>query len=249
MNILFTICARTGSKGAAGKNVRMFCGQPIVYYTLAIYEKYVNKYSNSQNVIDLAVNTDSMQLLEQIDRKGTEYIFVERKEELAGDAASKGDVIRDTFLAAEKIKNYEYELIIDLDITSPLRSLEDVEGTINTVVQNEKCNYAYSVVESRRSPYFNMVCRGGDGFYDRVIPSDYTARQQVPECFDMNASIYVYTKEYLLHMSNENRHALIWKMEDSAVLDIDSESDFETMEVLTKYYWEQGKYLDIKQNL
>lgn len=249
MNILFTVCARAGSKGVVGKNVRMFCGQPIVNYTLEIYEKYAKKYGSNQNVIDLAVNTDSVQLLEQIDNKGTEYIFVERKEDLAGDIVAKGDVIRDTLLTVERIKNCEYELIIDLDITSPLRNLKDIEGTINQVMQEKKCNFAYSVVESRRSPYFNMVCKNADGFYDRVISSNYTARQQTPECFDMNASIYVYTKDYLLHMSNENRHALVWRMEDSFVLDIDSEKDLEIMEVLAKYYWEQGKYLDIKSNI
>lgn len=247
MNILFTVCARAGSKGVAGKNVRTFCGQPIVHYTLEIYEKYVKKYGRNYNIIDLAVNTDSVQLLEQIKMKGTEYIFVKRKDELAGDIVAKGEVIRDTLTAVERIKNCEYELVVDLDITSPLRNLEDVEGTINQVMQNEKCNFAYSVVESRRSPYFNMVCKNETGFYDRVIMSNYTARQQVSECFDMNASIYVYNKDYLLHMSNENRYALVWKMDDSVVLDIDSENDFEIMEVLTKYYWEHGRYLDIKK--
>lgn len=248
MNILFTVCARAGSKGVAGKNVRMFCGQPMVYYTLEIFEKYLKKYRGSQNIIDLAINTDSEQLLEQIHNRGTEFIFVKRSENLAGDTAAKADVIQATLMEAEKLKKYEYELVVDLDVTSPLRNLEDVEGTIDTVVQNEKCNFAYSVVESRRSPYFNMVCRKGNGFYDRVIPSGYTARQQVPECFDMNASIYVYARNYLLDMRAENRFALVWKMQDSVVLDIDSEKDFEIMELLAKYYWEQGKYLDIKGN-
>lgn len=247
MNILFTVCARAGSKGVAGKNVRMFCGNPLVYYTLEIYEKYVKKYGDNQNIIDLAVNTDSERLLEQINTKGIKYIFVKRKDALAGDIVAKGDVICDTLLEAERIKNCEYELIVDLDITSPLRNLEDVEGTINQVIQDKKCNFAYSVVESRRSPYFNMVCKNETGFYDRVILSNYTARQQTPECFDMNASIYVYARDYLLNMSIENRHALVWKMKDSVVLDIDSESDFEIMEVLTKYYWEHGRYLDIKK--
>ncbi|MCM1154904.1 MAG: acylneuraminate cytidylyltransferase family protein [Roseburia sp.] len=245
MNILFTICARAGSKGVAGKNVRMFCGRPIVYYTLEIYDKFVKKYSN-QIHIDLAVNTDSQQLLEQIDNRGTDYILVKRKNELAGDIVAKGEVIRDTFMTVEKMKKCEYGLIVDLDITSPLRNLEDVEGTIGRVIQNDRCNYAYSVVEARRSPYFNMVCKTEDGFYDRVISSDYTSRQQVPECFDMNASIYVWARDYLLDMRAQNRHALVWKMKDSGVLDIDSENDFEIMETLTQYYWEQGKYLDIK---
>ena len=246
MNILFTVCARAGSKGAVGKNVRMFCGKPLVYYTLEIYEKYVKKYNREQNQIDLAVNTDSEELIKQIESKGTSYTYVKRKPELAGDIVSKGYVIQDTLIETEKIKRYEYDLIVDLDITSPLRNLEDVEGTIGQVMENDKCNYAYSVVASRRSPYFNMVHKGEDGFYDRVIPSEYTARQQVPVCYDMNASIYVLTRNYLLDMSAENRCALVWKMKDSVVLDIDSEDDFEIMELLTEYYWTHNRYKDIK---
>ena len=106
-------------------------------------------------------------------------------------------------------------MVVDLDLTSPLRTLRDVEGTINQVIENEKCNYAYSVTDSRRNPYFNMVSRRDNGFFDRVISSSYTARQQVPACFDMNASIYAFSREFLLDMREENRFALIWKMEDS----------------------------------
>lgn len=245
MNLLFTICARAGSKGVAGKNTRFFCGKPIVYYTLEIFEKYLSKHGK-EDEIELAVNTDSDHLLEQINKKGIPYIFVERKKELAGDRSAKGDVIKDTLFVVEKMRRKQYDVVVDLDITSPLRNLADVEGTINQVVGNRDCNFAYSVVESRRSPYFNMVCRNEKGFYDRVISSDYTSRQQVPECYDMNASIYAYAREYLLDMRAENRFALIWKMQDSGVLDIDSESDFEIMEILVKYYWECGRYLDIK---
>lgn len=244
MKLLFTICARAGSKGAKGKNVRLFCGEPIVYYTLEIYEKYKNKHQEEEVV--LAVNTDSEELLKQIDQRGIPYIYVKRKEELAGDTAAKGDVIKDTLMEVEKERGCQYDLVVDLDITSPLRTLADVEGTIAQVVDNAQCNFAYSVAESRRSPYFNMVCKKENGFFDRVIPADYTARQQVPACYDMNASIYAYAREYLFHMSGDNRYALIWKMQDTAVLDIDSDGDFEIMELLTRYYWKQGKYLEIK---
>ena len=246
MNLLFSICARAGSKGVSGKNVRYFCGEPLVYYTLRIYEKFLRKSKEVHN-IELAVNTDSMRLMEQINSRGTDYLFVERKKELAGDIAAKGDVIRDTLLEAERLHRCKYDIVVDLDITSPLRSVGDVEGTINRVIQNEGCNFAYSVVESRRNPYFNMVCRKESGFFDRVIPSNYTARQQVPQCFDMNASIYGYGRDYLLDMRAENRFALVWEMKDSGVLDIDGESDFEMMEILVKYYWEHGRYLDIKE--
>lgn len=246
MNILFTICARAGSKGVKGKNVRIFCGKPLIHYTLEIYKKYLQKYADKQNEIELAVNTDSELLLEQIQKEHIAYIFVTRKEKLAGDITAKSDVVQDTLIEVEIIKQKKYDLVVDLDLTSPLRNLEDVEGTINQVVQNEKCNFAYSVTESRRNPYFNMVKKDERGYYERIIFSEYTARQQLPECFDMNASIYVYTRDYLLNMCKENRFALVWKMQDSVILDIDSEYDFEIMELLTKYFWKHGRYLDIR---
>lgn len=248
MNMLFTVCARAGSKGVAGKNVRLFCGKPLVYYTLEIYEKFLKKFQKAQDSIEMAVNTDSKQLLMQIEEKGTNFIFVERKKELAGDIVAKRDVIEDTLIEAERVNKKKYDLVIDLDLTSPLRNLKDIEGTIAQVVQNEKCNFAYSVVESRRNPYFNMVKRNESGYYDRVISSEYTARQQLPECFDMNASIYVYTRDFLLNSCENKGFALVWKMQDSVVLDIDSENDFEIMELLVRYYWNQGRYLDIRDN-
>lgn len=246
MNFLFTICARAGSKGAVGKNVRMFCGKPLVYYTLEIYKKYLEKHKHTGDRIELAVNTDSELLLEQIQSKDSKFIFVERKKELAGDIVAKSDVIKDTLLEAERLTGKKFDLVVDLDITSPLREVEDVEGTIAKVICNKQCNFAYSVVEARRNPYFNIVCKDETGFFDRVISSDYTARQQLPECFDMNASVYAYSREYLLDMCKENRFAMVWEMQDNAVLDIDSDSDFELMEVLAQYYWSKGKYLDIR---
>lgn len=248
MNVLFTICARAGSKGVVGKNVRTFCGKPLVYYSLEIYEKYMRKHSNKNSKIDLAVNTDSDLLLEQIQGKGTAFVNIKRKESLAGDVVAKAEVIRDTLIEAEVINNEIYDMIVDLDVTSPLRNLEDVEGVINKVTGNENCNFAYSVVESRRNPYFNMVCKNEKGFYERVIPSGYTARQQVPACFDMNASIYAYERKYLLNIHTIDSNALVWAMEDNGILDIDSENDFELMELLTKHFWQEGKYLDIVGN-
>lgn len=242
--ILFTICGRAGSKGVKGKNVRFFCGKPIVNYTLEIYKKYKQKYVNQE--IYLAINTDSELLKKQIEDYGVECIFIDRKEELAGDVVSKADVIADTLIQTEKEVGINFDVIVDLDITSPLRNLTDVEGTIALVRNNQECNYAYSVVESRRNPYFNMVSKNEKGFYDRVIESNYTARQQLPACYDMNASIYAFERNYLLNATVDNRRAYIWIMQDTGILDIDSENDFELMEVLTEHFWEKGKYQDIR---
>ena len=220
MNILFTICARAGSKGVKSKNIRMFAGYPLVCYTLAAYSLFIEKHGEEYGEIRLAVNTDSEKLLEQINQTQTAYTYIPRKETLSGDTVAKIDVIRDTLLRMEEKEDIRFDIVLDLDLTSPLRTVKDIKGTLEAVLGSEEADISFSVTESRRSPYFNMVCKKENGFYNTVLPGNFAARQQVPACFDMNASIYAYKREYLLSGRTGERNAVIWRMQDTAVLDI-----------------------------
>lgn len=235
MNVLVTICARAGSKGVKSKNVRKFCGNPLVLYTLETYKSFCENMKDTLENIQLALNTDSKELIEQMDNSGVDYILIRREKELAGDTIAKFDVIRDTMLKAEKICGQYFDAVIDLDLTSPIRTWKDIAGTLQTLLSDDASDIAYSVTDARRSPYFNMVCQKEDSYYGTVLNSNFVARQQAPVCYDMNASIYVYRREHLLNGTMHNRKALIWKMRDTGILDIDSEEDFELMEVIFKF--------------
>lgn len=245
MKVLFTICARAGSKGVKGKNVSMFCGKPLVYYTWKAYCLFKEQYGKKYADIDLAVNTDSEELVRQLDELGAEYIYIKREENLAGDVVSKMDVIKDTLKKTEEKNGKVYDTVMDLDLTSPFRTVKDVEGVLNALLESADADISFSVTDSRRSPYFNMVCKKEDGFYHVVTPSGFVSRQQVPVCYDMNASIYAYRREYLLNGTARDRKSAVWIMRDTAVLDIDSESDKELMEYLAPYFFK--KYSDYVQ--
>lgn len=235
MNVLVTICARAGSKGVKSKNVRKFCGNPLVLYTLETYKSFCENMKDTLENIQLALNTDSKELIEQMDNSGVDYILIQREKELAGDTIAKFDVIRDTMLKAEMICGQCFDAVIDLDLTSPIRTWKDIAGTLQTLLSDDASDIAYSVTDARRSPYFNMVCQKEDGYYGTILKSNFVARQQAPVCYDMNASIYAYRREHLLNGTMHNRKALIWKMKDTGILDIDSEEDFELMEVIFKF--------------
>lgn len=242
MNILFTICGRAGSKGVQGKNTKMLCGQPIVHYTLAAYMAYLDRYQGN-DICVLSLNTDSELLRQQVEETKIDFAYIPRKAELAGDFVSKKDVLKDTFLETEKITGIAFDIMVDLDLTSPIRTEEDIFQTIQTLMGDEDSDIAYSVTNSRRSPYFNMVKRDEDGYYRTVLQSDFVARQQAPVCYDMNASIYAYRREYLLSDRIMDRKALIWVMDDTGVLDIDSEEDWELMQVIVAYLFaNRGKF-------
>lgn len=237
MNILFTICARAGSKGVKGKNTKTFGKMPLAAYTAAAFALFKQRYGEAFEHMVLAVNTDSQLLLQQMDGLGIEYIFVSRTEELAGDVVAKKDVIKDTLIKSEEKTGKIFDVILDLDLTSPLRTVNDIKGTIDVLEQDAGADIAYSVTSSRRSPYFNMVAKKEDGYYHTVMETQFTARQQCPVCFDMNASIYAYRRAYMLEDRILPRKEVVWKMKDTGILDIDSEDDFELMELMADYFY------------
>ena len=83
-------------------------------------------------------------------------IFFKRKAKLSSTRAGKVPVIRDALIKAEKYYQKKYDIIIDLDVTSPLRNIKDIRSSIKKFLKS-KSNNLITVCKSRRNPYFNMV--------------------------------------------------------------------------------------------
>ncbi|WP_339072337.1 acylneuraminate cytidylyltransferase family protein [Fusobacterium animalis] len=234
MDILITICGRAGSKGVGNKNFRLFLGKPMIYHTIRAAKLFKEKNKNIN--IDICLNSDNS-IAKKISEE-EKLFFVERPSELASDTASKVDAIRDVLLKMEKKQNKKYNYIIDLDITSPLRKVRDIENVFNKE-QETQSDVVFSVVSSRRNPYFNMVEKVKNGRIVFSKPSSYVRRQDAPDVYDMNASIYCYKRSTLADCSKnpfkENIDIVI--MKDTYVLDIDHEEDFNIMECLVKNYY------------
>lgn len=240
LSVLFTICARAGSKGVKSKNVRMLLNYPLVYYTLSVYEEYIRTYGAQYRELALAVNTDSEELLEQCRKTRLEIHYMKRREGLGGDHAAKADVICDTLKQMEENTGKRYDVVLDLDLTSPLRTAADIEGCLSELLKYPEASVSYTVTGARRLPYFNMVKKTEEGHLELVIDSNYATRQEAPVCYDMNASIYAYRREHLLKTAEQDVFHGInvgWIMKDTAVLDIDSEEDYELMGILAAYFY------------
>lgn len=194
MKILFTICGRAGSKGIKNKNLRMFCGNYLVYYTISAIDLYLKKHPEME--YDIVVNSDSIELLDLVCANRMRSIDkINRVEDLSGDNIGKVAVINNCLEKMREMKCTNYDIVVDLDITSPLRTVEDLEHVIDKHI-NLGADVTTTVATARRNPYFNQVKRTEHGV-KKVIESNYTARQQAPEIFDMNASIYAYEPRYL----------------------------------------------------
>lgn len=252
MNLLFTVCGRAGSKGVKNKNISDFMGNPLVYHTLAAIDLFMVKNKGQYDMIDIAVNTDSKELVNLIGQTACIFQLIKRKPELATDISSKLDVIRETLKSCEAIKKVHYDFVIDLDITSPLRSADDIQALVHKIQEKHTTEVVFSVVPSRRNPYFNMVMKDEQGIR-KVCNSTFTARQQAPEVYDMNASMYIYKNEFLY---DETRISLfdaeieMIEMIDTAILDIDHKEDFELMQIIAPYiYQKYPAYRQINEHI
>lgn len=236
--LLITICGRAGSKGFKNKNLKYFCGKPLVYYSLSAAELFIKKHPELE--IDVALNTDSEDLARLVAAEYPEVIYLPRGAELGGDRVPKVEVYKDSFARMEARTGKQYDAMIDLDITSPLRTAEDLAAAYKMKDERDDLDLVYSVTESRRNPCFNMVKDCGDHIEKGIASDWFTARQQAPVFYDVNASIYVYRRDFL---ANNATHSIwdaktyVTQMMDTGVLDIDSEDDFLLMEVIADHLY------------
>ena len=224
---LCTICGRKGSKGVKNKNVRLIAGKPLFLHTLDLVE-------NSGLFDFIVVSTDDPKIKQLCN--GRTLTIVDREPALCGDDVGKLPVIRDAVIRTENLCNLNFDIVFDFDITSPLRNHDDIKGAYEKMLEPTGGNLI-SVCESRRSPYFNMVeiSRRGAVFVSKNTEMTYLTRQETPIVYELNASIYGWTRKALMEVKNESPirdDTILWHMPRSRSIDIDDELDFELVEFL-----------------
>lgn len=229
MGILITICARGGSKGIPGKNIKEIGGQPLIAYTINIAKKVRDIFDGK-----IALSTDSEEIRLTAKEWGLVSSYI-RPDELATDSAGKIDTIRDLLLYEEAKSDKKFEFILDLDVTSPLRTLEDLKSAFENLKSSDALNI-FSVNDAARSPYFNMVEKKENGFYDLIKKNDngtVMSRQSAPVVYDMNASFYWYRRSFFDQniKSAITERSLIFRM-DHICFDLDHPIDFDFLDYL-----------------
>lgn len=230
MKGLITICARGGSKGIPGKNIKPINGKPLIIYSLVVAEKLSEKYD-----LDIFLSTDSEEIKSVVSSLSFSQVDTtyERPDFLANDTAGKLDVITDVYNYAKKKNNKEYDFVVDLDVTSPLRTSQDLEASIELLFSNSAALNLFSASPANRNPYFNMVEENKSGFYDLCKKGQFLTRQSAPRVFDMNASFYVFKKEFFVgnHKTVITDKSLIYEV-PHLCFDLDHQIDFEFMSFL-----------------
>lgn len=222
--ILATISARGGSKGVPGKNIRPLGGLPLIAWSIreGLRSAYIDR---------LVVSSDDEGILAVARAHGAETPFV-RPAELARDDTPGVDPV---LHAVEALKPDAYDYVVLLQPTSPLRTVEDIDGCIRACVDGDHpC--VLTVTEPDKSPYFMFNMDAG-GLLSPLIPQEryHTRRQDLPRVFAPNGAVYVADCAWLAktrsYLTPETRG---FEMPKERAQDIDDLLDFDICELLLK---------------
>ena len=226
MEVIALICARGGSKGLPGKNIRLLAGKPLITWA-------IEQAQSVKRIQRIIVSTDREEIAKIARAAGAEVPF-QRPSEIAQDDSPEWLVWRHalTFLK-ETNGNYPDALIV-VPATAPLRTVEDLNHCLDEYEKGD-ADVIITVTNAHRSPYFNMVKIDTDNYVGLVIPTDsiVNRRQDVPAVFDMTTVCYVANPGFVMThngiFDGKVRHVFI---PPERALDIDTPLDFMIAECL-----------------
>ncbi len=232
--VLCTICMRKESQGVKNKNIKLINGKPLMYFTIkqAIKSKIFNH---------IVVSTDSKKILKYAKNYGAEGWFM-RPKKLSTNSSSKIKAIKHALIEAEKYYGMKFKCIVDLDVTSPLRKVEDIINAYKLFLKKNP-DVLISGAKSKKNPYFNVV----EIINKKVkkvksLKKGIFRRQDAPKTYDINASIYIWNRNALINSNSavqglekkSTGKAILYEMPESRSIDIDNKLDFELVEFLLK---------------
>lgn len=219
------ICARGGSKGLPGKNIKPLNGKPLIVYAIE-HAKSVNRIER------VLVSTDSEEIAQVARDAGASVPFL-RPAELARDDSPEWLVWRHAleFLTAGGNRP---DALVSVPATAPLRKPVDIENCLDAFEEGGS-DVVITMTEAHRSPYFNMVVQKPDQSVSLVIPpvSGITRRQDAPVVYDITTVAYVVSPDFLMSspgiFSGRVRGVFVPR---ERALDIDTPFDFRIAECL-----------------
>lgn len=215
-----TICARGGSKGLPRKNVLPLAGKPLIAHTI--------EYALACAAISkVYVSTDDDEIT-HVSRQYGAIVPYRRPTELASDTAGKLPAIEHLVQYLES-QGQCIETIVDLQPTSPLRLPSDIDAAL-ACANASNVELVVSVTEPSHNPYYSLAEAGADGTLQPSKAARMLRRQDVPQVWGLNGSIYVWRRAALARAIQDGFWSvdiLPSPMPRERSIDIDNAFDFD----------------------
>lgn len=229
MSSIAIITARGGSKRIPRKNVKEFCGKPILAYS-------VEAAINSGLFDRVMVSTDDKEIAETARRYGAEVPF-ERSRETAGDFATTNEVLLEVLAEYDK-RGERFDLACCLYPTAPFVTAEKLKSAVEQLLASD-ADTLIPVVPFSYPPQRAMIVRDGRLVFEYPQYLDSRSQDLEPYYHDVGQFYVFRTDAFLKNKRLMVGNILPFIVSELEVQDIDNESDWKIAEI--KYRSQCGK--------
>ncbi len=227
--VLAVVPARGGSKGIKLKNLRKIAGKSLI--------AHVGEVLKNLPFIDRKiVSTDHIGIADEAELSGISAPFF-RPEEISGDRISDYQVLNHALLQMEEIDNTQYDVVVMLQPTSPLRTPDQVLATVEKLVKEDLDSvWTVSPTDLKYHPLKQLVISDNNGLMDYFDDKGPTiiARQQLSTTYHRNGVSYAISRNCLLREKSIFGAKCGAVVINSQQVSIDTEEDIELVSELTQ---------------
>lgn len=223
--VLAIIPARAGSKRVPGKNIKPLHGKPLVCYA-------IEAALQSSRISHIAVSSDSPEVL-KIAAQYSNVTPIQRPAELADDRSPAIDYVKHTLQTLTE----KFDLVVILQPSSPLTLPEDIDATIELLLQHPEADSSVSVMKLDHAIHPVKLKVKKD---DVLLPfleeeNGRMAAHELPELYVRNCAVYVSRNSTIMKDKIVGDHCLGYLMPRERSVDINDPIDFAFAEFLMKH--------------
>ena len=229
MDILALIPARGGSKGISNKNIRNLAGKPLIEYSIISAKK-------SKRINRIIVSTDNKKIASISKKAGAEIPFL-RPKQISKDNTPIIDVIQHTLDFLENTESYKPKIIILLQPSTPLRSIQDIDNSINLLL-NSKSSSVISVFPTKTHTDISFTIH--HSFLKPLNPKfeKHSLRQKRKSIYTPSGLIYAFWYDTLKKYNSIYGPKIkpLISQNNAELIDIDEPFDLFLAEMILKHW-------------
>jgi len=226
---LAIIPARGGSKGLPGKNIKELCGKPLIAWSIeaGLKSKYID---------ELVVSTDYQDIADIAKEYGANVPFL-RPDYLASDTATSFDAVKHTIDFYKNELGKEFDYIVLLEPTSPLREIEDIDLAIEKLLSSSAESIVGISKTEDQNPAF-LINKDQDNYLSGYENKDMKVlrRQDISDVYFFEGTIYISQTNILLNEETfYHKNTIGYEVPKYKSLEIDDIDDFIMVEAIMKH--------------
>ena len=235
---LILITARKNSKSIKNKNIKLFCGKPLIYWTI--------KLALESKLGRVCVSTDCKKIKNYALSLGAEAPFL-RPKNIAQHRTPSEPVIKHALNFYNKKRDVKFEYFFLLQPTSPFRKITDIIDAWNLIKKKKSTSVlSVSLAEGNNNPHW-MIKKNKKGkalkFIDnKTLQNLLPRRQLLPEVYYRNDFVYLSRANNIISKKPNiygKKPTLLISEKERLDIDINTKKDWIIAEMLFKHQSKQ----------